>query len=214
MQISISAPTGNPLAKFKSPQPRDKPNHFIALPVIDDIVTRTIGSIQTECFHHTEDDLSSFMVEKTNLHITLCALRIDNDNDLDTVCQCIYDQVSNLDGNLLKSLNVSGLESFWNRVLYAAVETDEVLTDFVTGLRRQLVKSSIRVFDDDDSFVPHVTILKFYQNSGVSFSVEKFIRNQNGRFNHIGEQSVEQVQLLSMEKDEEGHYKKAFDLSI
>lgn len=205
----------NPLLTVRRVAPDlNRPNHFIALPITEPAVVEALTEVQAQCYHDSSDNLSEYMTHSANLHVTLCALRIDSADHLDTVNQCIYNVTSEYSTKLhSQSLNITGLAAFWSRVLYASIDVDEVLNSFVADLRKELMEHGIRIFEDE-TFVPHVTVLKFYKQSNVKFSIPGFLEGRRNVDNNFGTQVIEEVQLLSMEREPDGRYKKVFCIEI
>lgn len=223
INVSLSVNACNPLQVGK-PNPRnrqqarlDRPNHFILLPITKPSIQETVSSVQAEftSYSPANTDIMQYYTLPCNLHLTLCALRIDNDDDLDTVSQCLFD-VADLYKDLIPStLRLSGLDSFWSRVMYAKVDTNGVeLSAFVTALRSRLTKSGIHVFDEENSFVPHVTLVKLPRHHTQSHCIDSFLQSKFSANLDFGVQDVDQIALYSMSKDEDGVYLKPFYISL
>lgn len=206
------------------PVKHDKPNHFIALPITSQHVIDAAQSIQRQYAELSELDVSRYETEGHNLHITLCAVRINNEDDLDTVNQILYETVLDQSVKINKPFNFEKMDTFWNRVLFVSANFDESFHQFVIFLRRELKRAGIRIFDDDCEFVPHMTLLKFPKSVNVSFlPVEDFfkLRGGNSFTKEIKESKLDgedmplqEIQLLSMERDTDNRYIRKFSVDI
>lgn len=164
----------------------------------------------------SELDIDRFATEGHNFHITLCAVRIDTDDDLDTVNQILYETVLDQSAKINRSYNFRGLDTFFSRVLFAKAEFDERFHKFVIHIRRELKQAGITIFDNDSEFVPHMTLLKFPKYAGVSFlPVEDFFKLRGGNsFDACEDLPLGRVTLLSMERDSDNKYIERFSVDF
>ena len=189
----------------------DKPNHFIALPITDPAVVQAAVQVQQQYAELSELDIDRFATEEHNFHITLCAVRIDNENDLDTVNQILYETVLDQSIKINQPFTLQGLDTFWNRVLFVKADFDEAFHRFVIYIRRELKRAGLRIFDDDNEFVPHMTLLKFSKTANVTFlPMEDFFKLRTNHFSPCEELPLGRVALLSMERDEDSKYIEKF----
>lgn len=184
----------------------------------DSVVVEAVRALQDEYVTLSESDGEQFMTELNNLHITLCAVSINNQTQMDELTQLLYELILDEESKLQQEFSFNKLDRFWSRILYASPTLNEDFQNFVLNLRKLIRSKGIQIYDDVDQFVPHLTILKFPRNEEIYFPVEDFIRIKSETLangNIIGKAlSLEQICLYSMECDSNNHYVEKLALSI
>lgn len=213
----VKRPTISKLPNKVTEENRNRPNHFIALPVSAKPVVDVLKGIQDEYLTLSESDGEEFKKEWYNLHITLCAVRVDNPDQLDTVTQTLYDLI--VDRQFEHHFTLSKLGSFWNRVLYAGATVSESFIEFVLQLREALAQKGIKIFDETNEFTPHVTLFNFPRSkTEIYFPIDDFIaiKSDDGNDNalHNVEVPLDEVVIYSMERDDSNRYISKMSLDL
>jgi len=203
--------------KGQSCQSKGGPNHFIAIPVTEPSVLNAVNTIQDEYLTLSDSEGFRYMVEPYNLHITVCAIRIDTQEQLDAVSEILYELVLAKSDEIRQEFSISKLDTFWNRVLYAKATLNESFHDFVSELLRLLKEKKIPTFDSDEELITHLTLLKFpRQVKDIHFSINHYLKiKRESQTDDFGlSTSLEQFILYSMERDSNNHYIEKLMLDI
>ena len=97
------------------------------------------------------------------LHMTLACLGLDHQEDIEKASEFLENIKSDLEKFTPKDtslVELSGVNHFFHNVLYAQVQENKNMLNFVNHLRDAVTKAGIEIRDVFD-FNPHVTILKF-----------------------------------------------------
>eukprot|EP00301_Raphidiophrys_heterophryoidea_P008427 c13126_g1_i1.p1 GENE.c13126_g1_i1~~c13126_g1_i1.p1 ORF type:complete len:701 (+),score=179.22 c13126_g1_i1:56-2158(+) len=152
------------------------PTHFIHIPITNSKVLQNIEAC-AKAITSANTALSDTIIPTYRTHLTLCTLRLDSKHDLWLTAQVLRECQQELSELLSTAMNqqpetepvaeVVGLDSFGNRVVYAAVKSD-VIVKIQTVLQARLMDAGVpvRIEDRGDadihqgSFVPHITVAK------------------------------------------------------
>ena len=137
-----------------------RPNYFVCVRITDKEITEAVARVQDDILNN-EPRYAECIVPPAALHVTLCTLGLDTQEQLIDACKVLREAKYEL-ANIAKKniqLRLHGVSNFYNRVLYAIVHHDEKLTEFVEHLRMILSQAGLEVRDRYD-LVPHMTIMK------------------------------------------------------
>ncbi|XP_067929766.1 leukocyte receptor cluster member 9-like isoform X3 [Watersipora subatra] len=201
----------------KAKEQIDRPNHFVAIPVNDSLIQKAIWEIQEEYLTLSQSDGEECKKELYNLHITLCAVRINDQNELDAVTETLYELIT--DSHLPQELVFDKLDCFWGRILYARAKLNEEFEKFALQFRKSLVEKNIRIFDDVNEFKPHMTIISFprYKASSIFYPLEEFVRvKSNQGVERLTDLPIalQEVIIYSMERDDDNRYIQKMTLDM
>ena len=151
-------------------------------------------------------------LKEKELHVTLCMLRLNNDEEKARALAVLKSMQSILVCMLPRTrfLVLEKLGNFRGRVLHVEVLQDAVLSKFVAILMLKLTDTGIVTCGNREPYAPHVTVLKLSRpmcrtmNSSQIDSAY-YLPYAN---DHFGDQAVERIQLCSTSKqrDESGFY--------
>ena len=137
-----------------------RPNYFVCVRITDKEIVEAVAHMQDDILDN-EPRYAECIVPPPALHVTLCTLGLDTQEQLTDSCRVLREAKDKL-ANIAKKniqLRLHGVSNFYNRVLYAIVHHDDKLIDFVEHLRLILSQAGLEVRDRYD-FVPHMTIMK------------------------------------------------------
>jgi len=186
-----------------------RPNYFFCVRITDPGIRDKVSSIQDHLMT-SEPALGECCIPLAALHLTLCTVGLDTAEQL---ADCIL-ALKRLQPELKEALptsklNINGVDTFYNRVLYAKVEAKKDFYDFHSLLKTQLSQNGVQV-RDGYQFVPHITIMKTTRpvsrlrgSKNISPALYQNFTNL-----HLGEQNIDSVYLCSMENErrDDGFY--------
>ena len=186
-----------------------RPNYFFCVRITDPEIQQQISLIQDHLMT-SEPALGECCIPLAALHLTICTVGLDTAEQLADCILALKRLQPELKAALPTSnLSVSGVSTFYNRVLYAKIEAQQEFYDFHSLLKTQLSQNGVEV-RDGYHFVPHITIMKTTRpvsrlrgSKDISPALYKdFIDT------HFGEQKIDSVYLCSMESErrDDGFY--------
>lgn len=186
-----------------------RPNFFICHRIDSPELIQEVERLQSH-IRNTEPAYETCCIHPNALHLTLKTLRLDNASH---VSECVH--ALNLAKEELQQLlptrclKIHGLNTFHGRVVYAAVEHSDELSNFVDHLDLVLRSSGLRPTDGRD-FVPHVTLIKLRRPAARKLGVNRIPPSLYEDFSDcsFGSQLFNTIYLCSMEKtrDADGFY--------
>ena len=137
-----------------------RPNYFVCIRITDKKIRELVASVHDDILRN-EPRYRECLVPQAALHVTLCTLGIDTQEQLIDACKVLREANDELVTMAKKNiqLRLHGVSNFYNRVLYAIVHHDDKFTEFVEHLRVILSQAGLEV-RDRYKFVPHMTIMK------------------------------------------------------
>lgn len=187
-----------------------KPNYFLCLRITEKEIIEKMKKLREELLviNPLYEDC---ILSPERLHITLCCLGLDSDEDVQKCVQSlkiINSGISKMNPADIK-IQLKGTSHFFNTVLYAEVEENESFLDLCTYLRTQVKKSGINIRDMFDLH-PHMTIMKISRqmshkigNKYLEARVHDLAKDQE-----FGTQNVNNIHLCLMgqQRQEDGFY--------
>ena len=159
-----------------------------------------------------DDRLEEGCLKTKELHVTLCMLRLENDEDKTKALQVLQTVQPILVCMLpsTQSLTFNKLGNFRGRVLHVEINNDPVLSKFVNILMLKLKDAGVKLAGNYDTYSPHMTVLKLSRPmcrimKTSLLSPAYYLQFQNQYF---GEQSLNKIHLCSTSKDrgDDGFY--------
>ncbi|ESN93112.1 hypothetical protein HELRODRAFT_165273 [Helobdella robusta] len=192
------------------------PNSFLSIPITNSETSENIAAIQkfiVEC----DPMLKPLLINLPTLHITLGVFSLKNVvNELESCKEALEEskrKILDFGAKFPLSINVEGVGSFSNRVLYAKVTPSDDLK-----VVSQMSETLMKVFEDKgikaaDSlpFKPHITIMKlsrgkFFLKKNLKEIIEKIeAKYENEK---MGSNEVNRVDLCWMRRQahSDGYY--------
>lgn len=189
--------------------PKNKPTHFLALRITNPNVIESVNLIQDDILH-IEPSYEKILMPTKRLHVTLACVGLDDYDQIQSFVkflESIKDELSLKVRELYVRFKSIGI--FFDRVLYAKVEKNELLLDFVEYLQLNIRSNGFEIRDVFD-FNPHMTLLKLKS----SMNRELKCPYLDGRLYNVfqdrecGEQLFDNIHLCEMSEttDFEGFY--------
>ncbi|KAK3576553.1 hypothetical protein CHS0354_011231 [Potamilus streckersoni] len=194
-------------------QDKMRPNYFLALRVTDENVQLGASNIQNYIIEQ-EPRYGECCIPKICLHITLCTVGLDTEEQLQNAVTCIQDVKDELFSivSMDKVLKIKGVDNFFNRVVYGKVEYPPEFFDFVHHLKLCLTEHGIEVRDCHD-FVPHMTIMKVSRPVARATGTKYVAPWLYSKFTDtvLGQQTINNVYLCQMgdKRQPDGFYNTA-----
>ncbi|XP_064633378.1 A-kinase anchor protein 7-like isoform X2 [Lineus longissimus] len=186
-----------------------RPNYFIAVRITDPEIIGMVSHIQ-DVLSEREPRYQECCIGPKALHVTLCTLRIDTQEQLADVTDQLRSEAQELKSSArgLK-LKFEGIDNFFHRVLYAKVHHGDDFTAFVDEVKLVLRTGGIEIRDNYD-FVPHMTLMKVSRPVARAMGTKNISPHIYSGSEDIifGEQMVDALHLCSMkeEKGADGFY--------
>ena len=179
---------------------RVKPTHFLALTVTDPEIAENMSKVHA-AIEEIEPLYHDSIIPTYRMHMTLCCIGLDTDEQIELACQTLRSCKKDLQKLNPKDIKVTfeGVDNFFHKVLYAKVQENDALINFVDKLRSRFREAGIEI-RDMFSFVPHMTIVKLTHKQGRQL----FNPYLDGRLyidfkdHNFGSQGVNNVYLCEM----------------
>lgn len=150
--------------KFNNKNNQITPNYFISIPITDASLKENLFNLRCDLIDSNEQ-VEHFLLPEQSYHLTLFTLRIENDEELDTI-RNLFDVIKNdqdIMNNFPIKLSFQGLDEFFNKVLHVKCNSEQM--NRLENLRDVLVKKIKMVGVNSEagnyySFVPHLTLFK------------------------------------------------------
>ncbi|XP_019614965.1 PREDICTED: uncharacterized protein LOC109462795 [Branchiostoma belcheri] len=193
--------------KSSKPTSSNKPNYFVAVRITDPDILRVARDFQ-KCIFERSPVLDAALAPVEKLHVTLCVLRIDDQTQLDAARRVLRD-LKRESARLLPPslvLNFRGVETFHNRVVYAAPEDNANFRALAGRVTSLLGDAGLNMAGNRDEYIPHLTLLKLSKSmckemaSCGALSAEGVDPTLYDRFvdRQFGAQAVDELHLCSM----------------
>lgn len=187
-----------------------RPNYFLAVRVTDKEIIKNVEKVR-KAILEAEPRYADCCIPNSSLHITLCVIRLDMDENVSNAVQILQRAKLEL-ANMVpkgKALKLDGVGNFYDRVIYAKVQYPPEFLDFVDHLKMCLWEGGVSNKDGYE-FVPHMTIMKVSRPAarliGTSKVNPKISAAHSSTF--FGTQSIDGIHLCAMGDDrrEDGFY--------
>ena len=140
---------------------KQRPTHFLALritnPDVRSAVKKAHGIIE-----EIEPIYKACCIGESKLHVTLCCLGLDTEEQVARCVKVLHSAQSELQAMKPTDIELKfeDTDSFFLNTVYAKVECEDSLYDFVNHIVWTLMDAGIQIRNVFD-FVPHMTIMKF-----------------------------------------------------
>ncbi|XP_065885903.1 A-kinase anchor protein 7-like [Dysidea avara] len=198
--------------KPKKPE-RRIPDSFVAVRFSSPEIKAKLQLAQ-QSMVESDKKLKPTLISLVKLHITLLTLQLSNETLIDKAKDCLRVSCGKIREEISQQeivLTVRSLQSFGNRVVFAAIEdgpAKEVLAN-IAGIVRETFAANDLVGTDNKKFTPHLTIAKTTKTSGRK-RVKKIepASYEKHKDEVFGTQYVNSLELLSMTlpPDKQGYY--------
>jgi 2'-5' RNA ligase len=187
-----------------------KPNYFISIPINDSNLKTATETFKAELVAN-KPEIERFLQPDGTIHLTVCTLKIKDDNELETVRNIMDKIVNDLRENISNIiLNFKSIGEFYNKVLFIKCTSDQMnhLVELKKTILDEIKENGISCAGNYYNFEPHLTILKIKSQHGTFSNpkhnnldslVDKSIWNKYEVFN-FGEQSINKIELCQMAK--------------
>lgn len=206
--LSRISHTDSKVSPIIIPREKTRPNFFICFRVTNDQVRQQVEQVQSGIISR-EPLFRDAALAPVRLHVTLCTLRLESEQDIQCVRRALYGK--KISAALVKYLHprqairFQGTFEFRDRVIHTRPFSSFAQNDaarviaFAKVLDKEMCATGVNVITSREGFVPHMTILKLNREmcrerpTGVN-------RGLYADFTSImfGEQRIEGIFLCSM----------------
>ncbi|XP_064606358.1 uncharacterized protein LOC135471184 [Liolophura sinensis] len=187
-----------------------RPNYFLALRITDQEIIKNVEKVRNAILK-AEPRYGDCCIPNSSLHVTLCVIRLDTDENVKNAVQILQKAKSEL-ANMApkgKALKLDGVSNFYDRVIYAKVQYPPEFLGFVDHLKMCLWEGGVSNKDGYE-FVPHMTIMKVSRPAARLIGTSKVNPNISAAHTdtYFGTQSIDGIHLCAMGDDrrEDGFY--------
>ncbi|CAH1272946.1 LENG9 [Branchiostoma lanceolatum] len=185
----------------------DRPNFFVAVRITDPDILSVAKEFQT-CIFARSPVLDAALAPVEKLHVTLCTLRLGSQTELDAARRVLRD-LKRETARLLPPtlvLKFRGVETFNNRVLFAAPEDNPSFRALAARVTSRLRDAGLNMAGSHDDYTPHLTLLNLSRSlckemvACGALSAEGVDPALYDRFaaREFGAQAVEELHLCPM----------------
>jgi 2'-5' RNA ligase len=150
---------------------KNQPNYFVSIPIRNKAIIDRLFDLNCDLLD-SNIKIEKYILPSSSYHLTLCTLKINNDDEKSEVCQILK--------NVLKSeqvkqkfpitLSFKDVGEFYNKVFYVKSDsTNEIdKLDFIRRLvLAEFEKNQISTAGNYYEFVPHLTVFKIKKEKQV-----------------------------------------------
>ncbi len=140
---------------------KDRPTHFVCIHVCDQEVVTNIQTVQ-EHILTVSPQLSEGLVSPTAFHVTLCMVRLENDDHITKAKHALEKMKRQFLLLLPRSVHLllNGVDNFKDRLVYIKVAPNAALSKLVAVLIERLQAAGVKTPGNHSEYTPHVTIVK------------------------------------------------------
>lgn len=203
--------TPNKLGRVNEKNVKSDPNYFISIPLNNSELRKNFTALKDELVQANKD-VENYILPETSLHLTLCTLRIENDDEMNIVKQVMNDVLKNqnfLSNNFPINIKFQGLGEFYNKVLYINCLSEELskLENVKQCLLKALEEKKVNTAGNHYDFLPHLTVLKIKNDHKKPIKNQhqvlvRDIINKNAWSQYenflFGSQSIKEIELCKM----------------
>jgi 2'-5' RNA ligase/uncharacterized protein (UPF0248 family) len=199
----------NKIGRFKNEQSNGtkNPNYFISIPIKSAVLKESLFSLTCDLIDLNKN-VEKHLIPDQSYHITLCTLRADSNEELETiknVMDVLFTDEKFLANHFPLTLQFEGIGEFYNKVLFAKCNCDEIekLENVKRTLLKKLESAFVNAAGNYYEFVPHLTIFKINKNGretnadSVESFVSEYIWNEY-ECKHFGKQNINEIALCKM----------------
>ncbi|CAD5115564.1 DgyrCDS4526 [Dimorphilus gyrociliatus] len=195
-----------------------KPNYFLCLRIDNkDIIEKTM-KVRDELLK-LNPQYDECIISPERLHITLCCLGLDSDNDLEQAIMVLKNLKAGIEklNPLEANFQIKGTNHFWNTVLYADVQKTEPFMEICNYVRNEIAKSGLEIRDMFD-MTPHMTLMKISRQIGHKIGT-KYL---DARVHNIAKDEVFGTQnfsnvclcLMGQQRQQDGFYITPYKMEL
>ncbi|XP_059172466.1 uncharacterized protein LOC131953335 [Physella acuta] len=189
--------------------PVERANYFFCVRVTNPAIHKSIQDA-LDWILDKDPQYTDFCYTKEMLHVTLCEVKLDTDEEIECARKVLLDLQKDLESNLPKEkLVIKGMTTFFEKVLVAEVEYEQQFRVFADLLKSKLKDAGVKVIENHD-FRPHLTVMKVSTMRARRAKVAKinpwlYVHLKTTPF---GEQGIHSVHLCRMGYDrrDDGFY--------
>lgn len=137
-----------------------RPNYFLCQRITDPEVLESVDIMQSRILD-VDSRYVDCCIRPSMLHLTLCTLGLPTQEHVRDVAEILERNREELAEMARSKITIkfSGVDNFYQRVVYGKVLHDENFKEFVEHLRALIREAGINICDNYE-FVPHMTLLK------------------------------------------------------
>ena len=190
---------------------KNRPTHFVCIHVTSEEVKSNVQKIQNHITSHTPQ-LIDGCLPVSALHVTLCMVRLETDQQIETAQQVMENARRQFIHILPRCVQAtfSGVDHFRQRLVYVRVVPNPAMERFVFFLLDQFQQAGVKTPGNRDQFTPHMTIVKLSRPlqrelHTTLISPASYLPFQNMS---VGRQHIDTLHLCSMteQKQSDGFY--------
>ncbi|KAM4652445.1 leukocyte receptor cluster member 9 isoform 1-T3 [Discoglossus pictus] len=138
-----------------------KPSHFVAVRINNEEVRNAVEEIQN-VLQKNNPHLAEFCSPLPTLHLTLCLLRLETPEEIQTALTALHEMKHEIQRLLPPSLilTFTGLNDFYSRVLYLAPSSIPEICKFAKSLDQTFRSKGLTLINSPDYKNFHLTIAK------------------------------------------------------
>jgi len=213
-QVEDESDEVNRVGRIRKNEIKEEPNYFLSIPVVGDEIKRKFSLLRDELVK-SNPNVEDLILPETSLHLTLCTLRIDQNDEIENVKRILQNLASDskfLSDNFPISVRFQGVGEFFNKVMYISCQTDDQskLENIKKIVLEKLKEEGISTAGNYYDFTPHMTVFKIKNNNSstskasknnfqktVGELVSKELWQKYNNF-EFGEMKVEELELCKM----------------
>ena len=197
---------------------RNRPTHFVCIHITNPKVKDNVARVQSHITGHTPQ-LAEGCLPVTALHVTLCMVRLENENQISIAQDVMKNARPQFIHILPRCLHLSftGVGNFRERLVYVKVAPSPALDKFVFFLIERFREAGLRTPGNHEEYTPHMTVVKLSRpmqrelHTGIisPASYQPFLDVD------LGSNQIESLSLCSMTapKQSDGFYLRLSEIS-
>jgi 2'-5' RNA ligase/uncharacterized protein (UPF0248 family) len=181
-------------ASGKTSAIKNEPNYFVSIPVDDKSIQSNLREFKAELVK-LNANIETSLLPETSLHLTVCTLRIDSEDEMKKV-KSEMDRLfsSDQENDFLAAhfpinLKFQGIGEFYNKVLYVKCLSQQL--DKLESIKNTLIdrfkSAGINTAGNYYDFTPHLTVVKI---RNVDSNGSKVTRNNQTLVRHLVDSDV------------------------
>lgn len=197
---------------------KDRPTHFLCIQICDQEVVANIRIVQDHILT-VSPQLSEGLVSPTAFHITLCMVRLENDDQISKAKAALEKMKPHFLLMLPQNVHLllNGVDNFKDRLVYVKVAPNAALSKLVYLLIERLQAAGVKTPGNHSEYTPHVTIVKMSRPMQKELSVRIAGQALYSKFqnNIMGRQQLQTIDLCSLTgpKQEDGFFPRLHTIS-
>ena len=190
---------------------KDRPTHFLCIQVSNEEAVVNIQTVQDHIIK-VSPQLAEGLVSPTAFHITLCMVRLENDQHIAKARTALESMTPHILHMLPRCayLHMNGVDNFKDRLIYVMVAPNAALTKLVALLLERLQAAGVLTPGNHNEYTPHVTIVKMSRPMQRELTARIAGQALYSKFqdSNIGMQQIQAIDLCSLTapKQEDGFF--------